>query len=68
MSVQFISADEAEEMDALICMPWTTPPILPDNQRGTCAMCKGRVQHRPDAPRKPMRVCVDCAPAVIRPQ
>lgn len=68
MKVEFVTPEQAEEMDVLVCVPWTTPPLLPDNQRGTCAMCQGRVQLRPYAPKRPMRVCVDCAPGVIRPQ
>jgi hypothetical protein len=66
--IKTISTAEAETFDALVCREWTSPPLLPDNHVGQCAVCKCLVQHRPDAPRAPMRVCVQCAPAVIRRQ
>jgi hypothetical protein len=66
--VQFVSTEEGETADVLVCVDWTSPPLLPDNQRGKCGVCGCLVQHRPDAPKKPMRVCVGCAPSVIRPQ
>jgi hypothetical protein len=66
--VEFVSTAEAETADVMVCMDWSSPPILPDNQRARCGVCGGAVQHRPDAPKKPMRVCVSCAPSVIRPQ
>lgn len=63
MKVEFVTTGQA---DIIVCMEWTSPPILPDNQRGRCAMCGHVVQFRPDAPKKPMRVCVSCVPGVIR--
>jgi hypothetical protein len=66
--IQFISTTEAETADVVICMPWTHPPILADNQRSKCGVCGHLVQHRPDVPKRPMKVCVGCAPSTIRPQ
>jgi len=66
--IVFVTTEEAEEADVMVCMPWTIPPILPDNQRAKCGVCGHIVQHRPNVPKRPMRVCVDCAPSVIRPQ
>jgi hypothetical protein len=66
--VKFISTEQAEQCDIMICREWTMPLLLPDNQCGQCAVCGHFVQHRPDAPRKPMKVCMGCAPAVIRQQ
>jgi hypothetical protein len=68
LPIKFVSAEQAEQHDVLVCMDWSSPPILPDNQRGRCGVCGCVVQHRPNAPRKPMKVCVGCAPSVIRPQ
>jgi hypothetical protein len=66
--VRFVSTAEAEMADVMVCMEWTSPPFLPDNLSDQCGVCRCLVQHRPDAPKTPMRVCVRCAPSVIRPQ
>jgi hypothetical protein len=66
--IEFVSIEQAEEADVMVCMPWTSPLILPDNHRAKCGVCGHIVQHRPDVPKRPMKVCLDCAPSVIRPQ
>jgi hypothetical protein len=58
---------EAETFDATVCMPWSDPPILPDNVRGSCAHCGIALQFRPDAPRRPIKVCPKCVVAWARP-
>jgi hypothetical protein len=66
--VEIVTAEQGEQADVLVCVEWTSPPLLPGNQRARCGVCGCLVQHRPDAPRKPMRVCVGCTPSVIRGQ
>jgi hypothetical protein len=67
-AVTFVSTKEGETADFLVCMEWTNPPIMPDNQRSKCGVCGHLVQHRPEAPKRPMKLCVSCAPSVIRRQ
>jgi hypothetical protein len=68
VEIKFVSTEEGETADVMVCMPWTNPPILADNIRAKCGVCGHIVQHRPAAPKRPMKVCVDCAPSVIRQQ
>lgn len=59
--VEIVTDAEAETADMMICIRWTMPPMYPDNQRGTCSRCGHAVQFRPYAPKRPARVCVNCA-------
>lgn len=47
----------------LACARWTAlePLMLPDNVVGTCAECGQAIQHRPHAPKKMRKVCMQCA-------
>jgi hypothetical protein len=64
---RIITQAEAEAGDVLVCVPWSDPPLLPDNARGRCKLCETAVQHRPDAPKRPMKLCIDCAIGWVRP-
>jgi len=67
MPIAMISATEAETRDVLVCIAWTTPPRLPDNQRASCGHCGCALQHRPYAPRRPLKLCMTCAMSYVRP-
>jgi len=49
-----------DEPGFVVCVEWTTPPIMDDNVRGTCAVCGAAVQHRPKVPVLP-KLCISCA-------
>jgi hypothetical protein len=66
--IQFVSTEQAEQADVMVCMSWTDPPVLRDNLQAACGVCGHLVQHRPNAPVRPMKVCVSCAPSIIRQQ
>lgn len=51
-TVEFVSTKEAETADVIVCLPWTTPPIMADNMRANCGVCGHLVQHRPTAPKQ----------------
>ena len=53
---------EAERAPFIICMPWSDPPVVADNIKATCMGCRCTLQHRPQAPSAPPKVCVHCAP------
>ena len=63
--VTLLSSAEAEASDRLVCLPWSNPPVLPDNEKGVCCACGHAVQFRPTAPRRPPRFCVQCALAPL---
>jgi hypothetical protein len=68
VKIEFVSTEQGETADVLVCMSWTDPPTLADNLRAECGVCGHLVQHRPNAPVRPMKVCVACAPSIIRGQ
>ena len=65
LEIHGVSSEHAETADMCVCMPWTDPPILADNLRATCADCGTALQHRPNAPKKPRKICVDCCLPVL---
>jgi len=44
----------------LVCARINGPLYLPDNLTGKCAECGYRVQYRPHAPKRAIRVCMEC--------
>jgi len=59
--VTVVSDSEAEKVDFLVCMPADTPSPFDDNLFGFCVKCGVRVMFRWHAPRKPQRICLQCA-------
>ena len=59
--IRVISDEEAEKSDYLVCAPLGTPSPFDDNMKGTCCKCGIMVMYRWHAPRKPKRICVECA-------
>jgi hypothetical protein len=51
----------AEAADFVVCARRSDPPILADNVFDTCAACGAEVQLRPTAPKRPKRICLECA-------
>jgi hypothetical protein len=62
-SVRVAKSAEAERAPFIICMAWSDPPVVADNVRTVCMGCGRAVQHRPQAPKAPPKVCMACAPA-----
>lgn len=58
---QVISREDAERADAVLCMSEGVAEFSPDDVRTTCATCGRRVHHRPHVPKKPKKLCPDCA-------
>ena len=59
--VPIVSDEEAEKADAVVCGFPDTPTPWTDNVHTTCAICSTPVIHRPTAPKRPMKICVECA-------
>ena len=60
-SMAIATAEEAERAPFIICMAWSDPPVVADNVRAACTGCGRTLQHRPQAPKAPLKVCLDCA-------
>ena len=56
-----VSADDAEEVDMVVCNRVGMPTRFRDNEYGTCSICGFAIYFRPHIPRRPRRVCVTCA-------
>ncbi len=53
--------EDAEGADVVVCAPLTSPLMMADNVIDLCSKCGDAIQHRPNAPKKPPKVCYDCA-------
>lgn len=63
--IKIVSDAEAETAEIYVCMPWVGPHNYDDDQRGVCVACGVAVRYRPYAPKRPAKVCIDCAPTWI---
>lgn len=59
--VTIVSDEEAEKVDYVVCMPADTLSPFRDNVRANCWACGKPIIHRPHVPKKPPKICVDCA-------
>jgi hypothetical protein len=57
--------DDAESADLLVCKRLTSPLLLPDNLVSLCSQCGEAIQHRPDVPVTPQKLCEVCALPII---
>jgi hypothetical protein len=57
--LRFVPPASVEDQPWICCMAWP-PLLLPDNIRAPCATCGRMIQYRPDAPRRPLKVCARC--------
>lgn len=64
--VPVVSQAEAEDVDIMVCNRVGMPTKFADNEYGQCFMCDHAVYFRPHAPKKPKRICVDCAVQLTR--
>jgi hypothetical protein len=58
---EIVSGDDADESDAVICVKLTSPLLMPDNLIDLCSECGEAIQHRPHIPKRPPKICIDCA-------
>lgn len=63
--VQIVSDDEAEQSDFVVCVPADWPTPFSDNLTTTCHDCGCAVVHRPYAPKRPPKICLNCVTARI---
>lgn len=51
---------EAEAADCVVCILLTQPLTFPDNIIDICSKCGQAIQYRPNAPKRPPKVCRAC--------
>jgi hypothetical protein len=59
--IKVISDAEAEQVDFVVCVPASTPSHFDDDLFGFCSHCGVKVRYRWHAPRKPKKICLECA-------
>lgn len=59
--INVVSNEEAEEVDAVICNTADLWSPFRDNTPAICADCGAAIYHRPHVPKKPKKICVNCA-------
>src|SRR4029079_18957554 len=57
--------DDAESADLLVCKRLTSPLLLPANLVILCYKCVEHIQHRPNVPVTPQKLCEVCALPII---
>jgi hypothetical protein len=61
MKVKVVSDKQAEESDFVVCCADVAHSYFPDDVYGECFKCKTKIHFRPHAPKKPKKICMDCA-------
>ena len=64
LGIQVVSDEEAEEVDVVVCNTADIWSPFRDNVLTTCAECGAGIYHRPYMPKKPRKVCINCAVAL----
>ena len=59
-TVKVVSKEEAEEADLIVCAPWENCVYFEDDVKTSCADCGRAIGHRPHAPKKPPKICLEC--------
>lgn len=59
--IKVVSDEEAEKVDYVVCVPASTPSYFDDDLFGYCSHCGVKVRYRWHMPRKPKKICLDCA-------
>lgn len=55
-----VKPEEIEAVDAVVC-GYAEANHFADNIRTTCHDCERAIVHRPYVPKKPVKLCLDCA-------
>lgn len=58
--ITVVSDEEAEEVDAVVCLRAGSPSPFTDNETGVCSQCGHAIFFRPYMPKKPRKICVQC--------
>lgn len=66
--ITIVDQGEGEKCDAVICRLKTEPLLLPDNLVGSCSKCFRLIQFRPHVPKRPAKMCDECAAKAIAAQ
>jgi hypothetical protein len=60
-----VEIGDGEDSDLLVCARLTSPLMMPDNLIDICSKCGEAIQHRPHVPKRPRKICLQCAKPLI---
>jgi len=64
--IPIVSAEQAEQCDFVVCVRKGAFSPFIDNEAGRCSVCDHVVVFRPWMPKKPPRLCLECAAEMAR--
>ena len=67
LKLNIVSEADTERADMVVCMLEGFDSPFDDNLVGPCAQCGRRVIFRPSAPKRPPKVCLECAVPLAAP-
>lgn len=60
--ISIVSDEEAEEAEFVVCLRAAEDPkAFTDNEHGACAHCGEGIIYRPYMPKRPPKICLQCA-------
>jgi hypothetical protein len=59
--IKVVSDEEAEQADYVVCCPIGSPRYFDDDVETICSECGVGIFHRPHVPKRPRKICLDCA-------
>ena len=62
-----VSEAKAEDAEMVVCLLEGMFTLFEDNLTAPCACCRRTVIFRPTAPKKPQKLCMDCAAPMMAP-
>lgn len=66
MKIQVVSPEEAEEATMVVCCRVGMPRHFDDDLEGVCSHCGQAVFFRPNSPKTPPKVCIECVTDMMR--
>lgn len=59
-TIKIVSDEEAETVDAVVCLRVGTPTVFTNNETGVCSRCGHAIFFRPYVPKGPPKICMEC--------
>jgi hypothetical protein len=61
LDIRVVGDEEANEADICVCVLADAATPFTDNVFDVCRDCGRAIQYRPHVPKKPPKICVECA-------
>ena len=61
LNIKVVDDATAEAADYVLCMPDGQAEYFTDDVHTQCFFCLRPIHHRPHVPKRPKKICIDCA-------